>query len=337
MASSRSLALVLVLFGMAMPRSAWSAAPTPEEKETARTMMDAGHAQRDAGDHKAALALFDGADAIMHVPTTGLEVAREYMALGQLVEARDAIQRVIRSPKGEDEPDVFREARNKAAALDDELAKRIPAVRIIASGAPEDAPMQVMVDGQPVPVAALIAPFRVNPGHHVVVATVASTDVRQEVDVTEGQTVSVTLAFPSSPPAAEADASSSSEPRAEGGGASSAVPWLRWGGVGLAAAGIGVGAVTGAMSLSSTSSAKGLCVNNNCPPASWSDIDSAHTTATVSTVAFCAAGVGAALVVISLFIDPHSGSASPTAASAKIHVRPAPWIGLGGSGIVGTF
>ena len=336
MASSRALAVVLVLFAIAIPRSAWSAAPSPEEKETARAMMDAGHAQRDAGDHKAALALFDGADAIMHVPTTGLEVAREYVALGQLVEARDAIQRVIRSPKTEDEPEVFREARNKAAALDDELVKRIPAVRITVSGAPEDAPMQIMVDGQPVPVAALVAPFRMNPGHHVVVATVASTDVRQEVDVTEGQTVPVTLAFPSSASAPEANAPSPSEPSAEGGGGASAVPWLRWGGFGLAAAGIGVGAVTGAMSLSSTNSAKEHCVNNNCPPSSWSDIDSAHTTATVSTVAFCAAGVGAALAVISLFIDSHASSASPTA-SAKIHVRPAPWIGLGGSGIAGTF
>ena len=341
MASRRALSLALVLFAIAVPRSAWSAAPTAQEKETARAMMDAGHAQREAGDHKAALALFDGADAIMHVPTTGLEVAREHVALGQLVEARDAIQRVIRIPKTDDEPDAFREARNKAAALDDDLVKRIPALRIVVSGAPEDASMQVTVDGQPVPVAALVAPFRVNPGHHVVVATVAGTDVRQEMDVAEGDTAPVTLAFPSAAPTPEVEAIPPPEAKTEGGvGATSAsaVPWLRWGGLGLAAAGVGVGTITGVMSISSTNSAKQLCVNNRCPPSSWSDIDSAHTMATVSTAAFCVAGVGAALAVISFLIDSHSNSTPPGAPpSATTGIPRASWIGPAGSGIGGTF
>ena len=341
MASRRALSLALVLFAIAVPRSAWSAAPTAQEKETARAMMDAGHAQREAGDHKAALALFDGADAIMHVPTTGLEVAREHVALGQLVEARDAIQRVIRIPKTDDEPDAFREARNKAAALDDDLVKRIPALRIVVSGAPEDASMQVTVDGQPVPVAALVAPFRVNPGHHVVVATVAGTDVRQEMDVAEGDTAPVTLAFPSAAPTPEVEAIPPPEAKTEGGvGATSAsaVPWLRWGGIGLAAAGVGVGTITGVVSISSTNSAKQLCVNNRCPPSSWSDIDSAHTMATVSTAAFCVAGVGAALAVISFLIDSHSNSAPPGAPpSATTGIPRASWIGPAGSGIGGTF
>ena len=47
-----------------------------------------------------------------------------------------------------------------------------------------------------------------------------------------------------------------------------------------------VGAVTGVMSLSSANTAKQGCVNDQCPPPTWGDIDSARTTATVSTVAF---------------------------------------------------
>jgi len=98
-------------------------------------MMDAGHARREANDHERALAQFQGADAIMHVPTTGLEVAREQAALGLLNEARDTVRRVL----------------------------RIPALRIGVGGTMPDVPIHVTVDGTDIPVPALIAPFKVNP------------------------------------------------------------------------------------------------------------------------------------------------------------------------------
>ena len=114
MASRRAPALAVGFILGAVASVAHAAEPTAAEKVTARGMMDEGHARRDAGDHKAALAQFQGADAIMHVPTTGLEVAREQVALGQLVEARDTLQRVIRTPATGDEPEAFRTARTDA-------------------------------------------------------------------------------------------------------------------------------------------------------------------------------------------------------------------------------
>src|ERR1700683_2568222 len=115
--ASRAIGLcacVLLLSGVSVRVA--HAEPTASEKETARTMMDEGHARRDAGDHKAALAQFLGADAIMHVPTTGVEVGREQIALGLLVEARDTLERIMRTPAVPGEPEAFGLARRTADA-----------------------------------------------------------------------------------------------------------------------------------------------------------------------------------------------------------------------------
>jgi hypothetical protein len=348
MASRHSLFLALVLLASVTVSPARAADPTAGEKETARAMMDSGHARRDADDHKGALAQFQGADAIMHVPTTGLEVAREQAALGLLVEARDTVQRILRTPPAENEPEAFRTARSAAQALDDSLAKRIPALRITVNGAASGDPVQVTIDSMQVPMPALIAPFKVNPGHHVVSAATAGTTVREEVDVAAGKTADVGLnlappsapSAPSAPPAPSPPAEATPLPldtstaSTEGSTSPPIVSWLRWGGFGLAVVGIGVGSATGAMSLSATDSASKSCVNSQCPPSTWSDIDSANAMATISTVSFVAAGIGAALGVTSFLIGSPAAPAGGAAATRR-HVSP--WVGAGAAGVNGTF
>jgi hypothetical protein len=223
-----------VLFACAIASSAW-ADPSASEKETARAMMDEGHARREAGDHVAALAQFRGADAIMHVPTTGLEVAREQIAIGQFVEARDTLERVIRSASTPNEPDAFRAARKAADALDQEVAPRIPSLRITETGAPSDEGLVVTVDGANIPVAALIAPIKVNPGHHVVSASANGLTARKEIEVAEAQIAAVTLALaPPTGPTSPAPGGDPTPAKATSTASSSAtVSSLRWGGVGL--------------------------------------------------------------------------------------------------------
>jgi hypothetical protein len=336
MASERPLLVVLALLSCAVPRLAWSDPPTAAEKETARGMMDAGHAQRDAGHHEAALAQFQGADAIMHVPTTGIEVAREQLALGHLVEARDAVQAVLRTPATDREPEAFRLARKAAVALDEDLVKRIPALQIHVVGNPTE----VTIDGRAIPLAALVAPFKVNPGHHVIVATTGTADARQETEVAEGGTAAVELIAPAA--AAEPDATRPADEAAPtdsvaGARPSAAVPWLRWGGFGLAAVGIGVGSVTGVMAISSKSSAEKGCVNGMCPPSTWNDIDAARTSSTISTIAFSAAGAGAVLAVVSYLVAPGRPAAAAGGGATSSRGSVAPWLGPTGGGIRGTF
>jgi hypothetical protein len=279
----------------------------------------------------------------MHVPTTGIEVAREQLALGQLVEARDTLERVFRMPPSPGEPDAFRVARKSADALDQALAPRIPGLRITESGLAPNVSVDVTVDGAAIPLAALVAPIKVDPGHHVVVATApnANAVARKEVDVAEGQTVAVALTLVAAEPAAPSALPLTPEttvPTGQGATSGASVEWLRWGGFGLAAAGVVVGAVTGAMSLSSTNSANKACVSDRCPPSTWGDIDSAHTTATISTVSFIAAGVGAALGVTSFFIGGHSAAAPSTGKhDAPVRARVTAWVGPGSAFIGGTF
>jgi hypothetical protein len=336
LASARFLFLELALVSSLAAGVARAAEPTAEEKETARAMMDAGHARREANDHERALAQFQGADAIMHVPTTGLEVAREQAALGLLNEARDTVRRVLRIPPAKDEPEAFRAARENARSLDDSLAKRIPALRIGVGGTMPDVPIHVTVDGTDIPVPALIAPFKVNPGHHILTATMAGNTIREEVDVTAGQTADAALNFaPPSNPAEAAPAPMRTDAvSAEENHPAPIAPWLRWGGLGLALAGTGVGSVAGVMSIAAANTAEKSCVNNQCPPGTWSDIRSSRESAILSTVSFAVAGVGVALGVASFFVRGSTTSARGTAVARP---RLTTWIGAAGSGFGGTF
>ena len=310
------LAPLLSLLTCLVPHVARADTATANERETARAMMDSGHEERDAGHHARALALFEGADAIMHVPTTGLEVARELVALGQLVEARDKLQAVLRIPATEDEPTAFRIARADTMALDHVLSERVPALQIAIVGVVSPGgslvssgglPTRVTVDATPIPLQALVAPFRVNPGRHVVTATAEGREVRREVVVAEGQTAPVVLAVRSLEPAQPAPEEPASVLPAVR-GRSTAAASMFWGGIGLAAVGVAVGTATGIIAINARNGAESGCVADRCPPSSWGDVNQARTASTVSTVAFSVAVAGAALAVIVTLVR-HRGSA----------------------------
>lgn len=301
MASRLGLAFALAAVLGAVASGAYAAEPTAQEKETARAMMDEGHARRNAGDHQSALAQFQGANAIMHVPTTGLEVAREQAALGLLVEARDTLQAVLRTPVTSDEPEVFRAARANAATFDEALEKRIPALRISVTGAATGGPLQVSVDAIQVAVPALAGPFKVNPGRHVVSAAAAGAEAHEEVEVVDGQIASVTLTLsaPSEPQrvdVAEAPVESPS-PRE---GKSNQRAWaVAVGGAGVAL--VGVGAFFGVRTLSDKATVEDNCNTSlsRCTPTGENAKASRSTAEAVSTIAtlggVAAMGVGAYL------------------------------------------
>src|SRR5262249_29380095 len=128
--SSVKSALSFALLALSISSTALAAEPTAADKETARKFMAEAREKRAANDHKGALQAFQAADAIMHVPTTGLEVARTHAALGQLVEARENALRVARSTPEPDEPAPFKRAREEATQLVDDLGKRIPTITV---------------------------------------------------------------------------------------------------------------------------------------------------------------------------------------------------------------
>ena len=336
------------------------AEPSAVDKETARGRMTDGRSAREKGDLQGALKAFSGADALMHVPTTGLEVAKAQVALGLLVEARDTALRVARSKEVAGEPGPFKQARDAASAMTDELEARIPSVTLTLKGVPDGTTATVTIDDASVPSQALGQPRKVDPGHHVIVAKAGGPEAKQEIDLAEKDHKDVTLevvpgaapAGPTEATTAPTDTGTTEEPAPTH--KSGFSKGLMFTGFGLAGAGVIAGTITGLLSMSKTNSIKSSpnCVNTNgsiaCNANENSDISSAKSMATISTVAFAAAGAGAVLGIIGLVTGNSSSSApaettpekppsddapAPAATTSRIE----PWLGLGAMGLRGTF
>ncbi len=340
----------LLAAALATTSSVAEADPSPQQKELARDLMKKGRSARNARDLKLALESFRGADDIMHVPTTGFEVARSQVDLGMLVEAHETLLAVLRTPERPGEPQAFRDARGYAKLLDDDLAARIPQIRIKlqgpATGAAAGAPAIIAVDGVTLPEGALLVPYKLDPGHHVVTAKSEAAEGHAEADLAERQNTEVTLtltptaeaapappaAAPSTANAAPTASDATSEtlaPRdgSEGGGGPGAVAWT---GFAVAAAGVALGTVTGILAFTGKGSIASQCNGTHCPPSTYDALSSADTLATVSSVAFAVAAAGASVGVASWLLGRH-GPPAPAAA------RVTPVVGLGAAGLAGTF
>jgi hypothetical protein len=356
--ASRSLLAACIVVASLGATGLAAAEPSAADKETARGLMAEGRTDRDKGDLKGALKAFAAADSIMHVPTTGLEVAKTQAALGQLVEARDTALRVMRMPEAGSEPGPFKAARESASSLTQELEGRIPSLVITVKNVPDGATATVTIDDAPIPSAALGEARKLNPGHHVVVAKAGAVEGRQEVDLAEKdkKEVAVELAAAAATAAAGAGQGSGDAAATEGGadtgagGKSGFSKALMIGGFSVAGVGLVAGTITGVMSMSKTSSIKSSagCAGSVCGPAEYDDISSARSMATISTVSFVVAGVGAVAGIVGLLTGNGGPAASTepatppaekapeeTKESRRVHVQP--WIGLGSAGFSGSF
>jgi len=332
----RRVALVAAL-DVAVIAAALSAgaAPTAAEKDTARSLMKDGRAKRDAGDHKGALEAFRGAHAIMHVPTTGLEVGRSEVDLGLLVEARDTLLAVARIPVEKGEPAPFAEARKEADALATSLETRIPTVKLVFANEGEGSTIGVTIDGVAVPAAAIRLPQRLDPGKHVVMVTVGAAKKKRAIELKEGEAQTLTIDMSADDAVTPAVTSSdTSAPPKKDETKSGSVGTLAWIGFGLGGAGIVAGTVTGLLAMSKTSAAKSQCVDTQCPHSAHDDLEGARSMATISTISFAVGVAGLGLGVIGLVTGGSSSEPTHTAANKP---RVAFTWGLGTIALSGQF
>jgi hypothetical protein len=307
--------------------------PTAVDRETARTLMDQGRELERKGDVKDALKRFMAADEIMHVPTTALAVAKSQAALGLLVEARDTLASSMRrTPEKPTDPQPFKEARAEGDKLDTALAGRVPGLTIHVKGAGEGLLPALAIDGLDVPAGSVELPRAVDPGHHLIVAKTATAEGRQEVDVREGEQKQIELMLVSTgraavvPPVTPGASRTSHAPDAS-----------TWAFVGLAGAGVVVGAVTGIVAVSKGAGLAGECTNKVCGPADRADLSSAYSMAAVSDAAFAVAGVGALVAVGTLVIGHESRTEAPVESPDASGVTTHLWVGFGFGGVRGTF
>ena len=322
------LRVFLVVFAIALTlKVKYAFAQTASDRETARLLMDRGDELLEKGSAEEALTYYLGAHEIMHVPTTGIEVARTYARLDKLVEARDAALEVLRMPVVSEEPTPFKVARAAAEQLAHDLVEQIPLLRIeIAPPAAAEHAL-LNVDGRKVPSAALNLPLSLNPKEHIVqVAAAGFVAFEQRVVLARGEhrSLSVVLAslgasakqnepsdlnqtqtVPSKPRTIPTNDDASQTQRRPG--------WPVWLGVGVGGTGLVVGAIAGVVSLERTKSAKAKCSGNQCPADAKSDRDAAITAANVSNVGFAVSALGAAVSVTSWWLSGRSPHPNATA------------------------
>lgn len=294
---SFALALALGLATLTAPAAADDAGGEGDAavRYAARFVAERGASALERNELDEALRLFNVAEQLFHAPTLVLAIAQTEARLGRWAEAHRHYQAVIDEALPPRSPPAFRKAQ---ATARDELAAlepRIPRITLEVVG--HDGPVQVRVDGKPVPNETIEAGMLVSPGRHDVVV-VAGDEVRvAEVKVAPKERKAVTIDF--SEPLAGGSAT-----RTTGGDA--VVDWW-WPATayGLGVAGFAVGAATGIMALDDASALRDQCQPGTtaCPPAARSLEDSARTLGTVSTIGFVVGGVGVVTGTVLLLVD----------------------------------
>jgi hypothetical protein len=295
-------------------------------RAVARDLGYAGVAAFERGEYQLATEKLERAFKLLEAPSLGLWSARALVKLGKLVQAAERYRLVGRIKASAGELEVQRQAQQDAAAELATLEKRIPTLVVLIEGASaggvalelDDAPFAAALMGEPVPV---------NPGSHRVTANERGHTAAQTVSLAEAERKHVTLRLGSPMPAPQGVATASppanvqgSLQSTEGAHGSAAVQRLvGWGAVGIGAAAIVVGTVTGAMAMNdrSTLSDRGCSLDRNqCPIALQDDVASYNRRLTISSVAFIGGSVLAAAGAVVLLTVP------TTETKVAIHVRP---------------
>jgi hypothetical protein len=311
--------------------------------ETARQLYNQGVELRDHGDLRGALEKLRAAHALGNTPITGLELCKTHAALAQPVEAREVCLGVGRIPPLAGETSRSQEARNEAAHVAEDMRPRIAIVRLHIMGVPPGREPIVMVDGAPVPLAALGEARAVNPGKHDVSARIGNgPETRSQVDLAPGESKDITL--PVTAPAQEAPPVQTYPPQ-QGGGERppprEKSNGLQTAGFIIGGVGLGVGAITGIIALSDKSDLDTKCTDKICGVPDHDSLDSAKRWGNVSTAFFIVGGVGVLLGLYATLNPPRSSAAARSlpndrkAAARSVTVTPD--FGPAGMGFHGAF
>ena len=317
------------------------------DRGQARELGTQAYQAADKGDWGKAEDLFRRADAIYHANTLLLGLARARAHLGKYVEAWEDYHRILIETLPPNASAAMKKAVDDARGEIGSVEGKRARATITVTGPSNPT---VTLDGAPVNAAALGAERQVNPGTHAVHAEATGyLPGDTTFTVAEGQSATASLQLQPAPAApaaaapaagaapATADASNPVPADSGGGGGGSTRRTLGLVGMGVGAAGLVTGVITGIIAMGDHSS----LMNNVCAkgPCGQSDLtsyqsstSSYQTMGTISTIGFIAGGVLAAGGAILFFTAP-SGSGSSTGEGAHV----APYVGLGHAGLTGSF
>lgn len=291
-------------------------AQTAADRTTARALANEGQAAFESGDYETAADRFARADALVHAPTLLLALARAQVKLGQVVQAYENYNRILREGVAPGSPEVFEQALQNAEREIGEVEAQLAWVTLHVEGPRAPA---VKIGDTEVPVAALGVRRAVNPGDHRVTASASGyLPAQGRFSVAKGEATELTLVLKPDP-AARADARATAE--LDLGGSSPLMDrpagssWQRttgFIGLGVGAAGIAVGAIAGVIAVRKHGELVDACPDGICPPSQEEALDSYRLMGTLSTVGFIAGAVGGVAGMTLLLTAPSATAARPT-------------------------
>jgi hypothetical protein len=313
---------VLLVASLAMAVATAARADEAADTAAARVLGGDGIMLADAGDCQQAVDKLRRAEDLHPAPSTAARLGECEIGIGLLVAGTERLQRLLREGVPSNAPAPFIDALARARRVLDHALPRIATMRISVR-VPVTTKVQVTVDGERLPEALLDNDRPADPGRHKLVASaIGFLTKTEEVTLSEGETIKVSLELLSdrtarvaAPPeplsernrAATPPKAASSEGIGPGGIVAFSV-----GGVGLAA-GIASGIV---VAFDSADLTKSCGSNRICPPSKQSEISSAKTWATISSIGFGVAGAGLTAGIMALLFATHHES--PGRAEAQI-------------------
>lgn len=303
------------------------------DQAAADALYAEGRALLKAGQRAAGCAKFEASLALSPAASTMLNIARCHEQDGKIATAlgdyASALALNRDTPGMERRADLDKLARAGISAL----TPRVPKLRVVLTSPPPG--LEVWSDGKAIPRAVLGEALPVDPGPHEVRASAPGyLPATRSVTVEEGKSVELTLTLAPAP-AHRIQAPSLNEPSGS---------WSKPVGIALTvvgAAGLGLGAVTGIVSLKQVSAIGKRCTPMRCP-ANDNDakaLVSARGLGDVSTASFIAGGAftvaGIALLVFRPGDGPGASHGGVRSAASSVSVRVS--LGIGELGIEGSF
>ena len=228
------------------------------------------------------------------------------------------------------------EAAKRARELEGKLSKLT-----IESAAPD---VEVRRDGVVVDPSLLGTALPVDPGPHAITASAPGKEPWSTSVTIEAGPSATTARVPALTPSPVADAPAPAPAPAatlapttpEAGWSTQRKVALGVGGVGVA--GVVVGAVFGAMTLSKTSATQGHCsktpTETQCDREGLALYSDANTTANVSNIGFAVGGAAVIGGVVLFLTAPSSSPSSSSSSSSRVQVQVLPMVGLGSRGVL---
>jgi hypothetical protein len=318
----------------------------------ARVLGGDGVILADAGDCQKAIEKLQRAEELHHAPTTAGRLGECEIDVGRVVSGTERLQRLLREPLATDAPAPFIDALTRARRVLDRALPRIGSIRVSAK-ALAGTKVEITLDGERLPEALLDNDRPADPGHHTIVATAQGYFSKtREVTLGDGESASVTLELAPDPaaqaaerqaeaarqaearqqqnamasaPTATAATPAPSPPPRNGAGPGAVIAFV------LGGAGLATGITSGLVVAHDASDLSSTCGTSKvCNPDKQSEISSAKTWATVSTIGFGVAGAGVVTGLILLLVGNHHESPNPRQATIRPVVGPA-YVGCEGA------